>query len=98
MSPTPTRDPNWPPDPYELRPIPDEQHPAGQDVNRHNPVTPGPAPPADATDPEPPWNPGDGKPPWAGGGPSPTEEPTVMPAAKEKEKEKEQPPADKKKK
>ena len=96
MSPTPSRDPNWPPDPNELRPIPDEQHPAGQDLNRHNPVTPGPAPPADSTDPEPPWQPGDGKPPWAGGKP-PAEDvptPTVMPAAKEKE----EPSTDKKKK
>jgi hypothetical protein len=90
MSPTPIRDPNWPPDPNELRPIPDEQHPAGQDLNPHNPVTPGPPGPPDAVDPDPPWEPGGGKPPWAGGGPA-EKEPTVMPAAKEKGKEQEQP-------
>lgn len=45
MSPTPIRDPNMPGDPAELRDIPDQQHPAGQDANAHNPVTPG-APPS----------------------------------------------------
>lgn len=44
MSPTPIRDPNAPPDPSELREIPDAQHPAGWDVNPHNPV---PQPPVD---------------------------------------------------
>ena len=39
------RDPNSPPDPNETVPIPTEQHPAGWDVNPHNPVAPAAAPP-----------------------------------------------------
>jgi hypothetical protein len=83
MSPTPKRDPNAPPDPTELREIPDQQHPAGQDVNPHNPVTPGPAPPPDIDDPTPPWQPGDGKPPWAGGKPPAT--PAATPVEEDEE-------------
>jgi hypothetical protein len=47
MTPIPIKDPNAPPDPNELRDIPDAQHPAGSDVNRHNPVTPGVPPSPD---------------------------------------------------
>jgi hypothetical protein len=44
---TPKRNPNDPPDINELNPIPDAQHPAGQDVNRDNPVPqPPPVPPS----------------------------------------------------
>jgi hypothetical protein len=51
---TPRKDPNAPPDPNEVRPIPDAQHPAGapnvpgapteSDAQRFNPTTPGVAP------------------------------------------------------
>jgi hypothetical protein len=47
---TPIRNPNDPPNPAEVRPIPTEQHPAGQEVNRDNPV---PQPPLEAAPPEP---------------------------------------------
>jgi hypothetical protein len=43
---TPKRNPNDPPDPNELREIPSTQHPAGWEVNPHNPVPqPPPKPP-----------------------------------------------------
>jgi hypothetical protein len=47
MSPIPKKDPNAPPDPNELREIPDAQHPAGSNANRDNPVTPGVPPSPD---------------------------------------------------
>jgi hypothetical protein len=41
MSPTPIRDPNTPPDPTELREIPDHQHaPPSWSGHTHNPVPP----------------------------------------------------------
>ena len=83
-------DPNAPPDPSEVKAIPDQQHPAGQDVNRHNPVTPGVPPSADhpvGIAPEvagarelPPWEVGEKKPAGGSGSPGggkPPEAPTT---------------------
>jgi hypothetical protein len=80
---TPKRDPNAPPDPNENRPIHTEQHPAGQEVNRDNPVPPGPAggTPSDAPDNKPPGGggPPGGKPP-GGGKPPEVDMPPAAPA------------------
>jgi hypothetical protein len=56
---TPIRNPNDPPNPAEVRPIPTEQHPAGQEVNRDNPV---PQPPLEAVAPPEPVEPPGGPP------------------------------------
>jgi hypothetical protein len=54
MSPTPKRDPNAPPDPNELREIPDHQHaPPSWSGHTHNPVPPHDAASAGV----PPWEP-----------------------------------------
>ena len=85
-------DPNAPPDPTQVAPIPDAQHPAGQDINRHNPITPGVPPSADypigiapevaATRELPPWQ-ADEKKPAGGGEPPGGGKPAAAPPARD---------------
>ena len=89
-------DPNAPPDPTQVAPIPDAQHPAGQDINRHNPITPGVPPSADypigiapevaATRELPPWQ-ADEKKPAGGGEPPGGGKPAAAPPARDEKHE-----------
>ena len=89
-------DPNAPPDPTQVAPIPDAQHPAGQDINRHNPITPGVPPSADypigiapevaATRELPPWQ-ADEKKPAGGGEPPGGGKPAAAPPARDERHE-----------